>query len=169
MNIPFIKPIVWVATALAALGAGLIGGVFFAFSSFVMKALARLPAPQAIAAMQSINIAVINPLFMSAFLGTAACCVFLAIYSLKSLQQSDSLCLLAGSLLYLFGSLLTTMIFNVPLNDALAQANPASADSARMWASYLRSWSFWNTVRGVGAILAAASFVAALYLARPSR
>src|SRR5258705_6992637 len=43
-----------------ALGAGLVAGVFFAFSSFVMAALARLPPAQAIAAMQSINVTVVN-------------------------------------------------------------------------------------------------------------
>jgi uncharacterized membrane protein len=33
-----------------AVGAGLVGGVFFAFSTFVMKALSQLPAEQGIAA-----------------------------------------------------------------------------------------------------------------------
>ena len=64
---------------LAALGCGLMAGVFFAFSAFVMNALARLPAAAGIAAMQSINITVINPLFMTVFLGTAANCKLLCI------------------------------------------------------------------------------------------
>ena len=34
---------------LALLGSALVGGVFFAFSSFVMKALARVPSSQGIA------------------------------------------------------------------------------------------------------------------------
>ncbi len=63
----------------SALGCGLMAGVFFAFSTFVMNALARLQPTQGIAAMQSINITVINPLFMAAFLGTAA-----AAYSISS-------------------------------------------------------------------------------------
>ena len=42
---------------LLCVAAGTVGGVFFAFSTFVMKALARLPHAQAIAAMQSINAA----------------------------------------------------------------------------------------------------------------
>jgi uncharacterized membrane protein len=44
-----------------ALGCGLIAGVFFAFSTFVMKALGSLLPAQGIAAMQSINLAVLNP------------------------------------------------------------------------------------------------------------
>jgi len=40
---------------LAALGSGVVAGVFFAFSSFVIPALARLPPAQGVLAMQSIN------------------------------------------------------------------------------------------------------------------
>jgi uncharacterized membrane protein len=69
-------------TLLSALGCGLMAGVFFAFSAFVMNALARLPPPQGIAAMQSINVAVINPWFFVAFFGTAAACVVLVVVTL---------------------------------------------------------------------------------------
>lgn len=69
---------------MAALGAGLVAGIFFAFSTFVMKALNLLPPAQGIAAMQSINIAVINPWFMTPFFGTAAACVILVVLSLLS-------------------------------------------------------------------------------------
>ncbi len=64
------------------IGAGTIGGVFFAFSSFVMKALTELPASQGIAAMQRINVVVLNPLFLGVFIGTAVlalACVVLSI------------------------------------------------------------------------------------------
>ena len=63
-----------VITFAAALGCGIIGGVFFAFSTFVMKALDRLPAPAAITAMQSINVVVINPVFLGLFFATAVWC-----------------------------------------------------------------------------------------------
>ena len=61
-------------TLLVALGRGVVSGNFYAFSSFVMKALTRLLPAQGNAAMQSINVAVINPWFLTAFLGTAAAC-----------------------------------------------------------------------------------------------
>ena len=48
------KFIAIVGTA-ALLGSALIGGIFFAFSSFVMKALARVPSSEGIETMQSIN------------------------------------------------------------------------------------------------------------------
>jgi len=40
---------------LAVTGCGLLAGVFFAFSTFMMKSLSRIPAEQGIAAMQSIS------------------------------------------------------------------------------------------------------------------
>jgi uncharacterized membrane protein len=113
--------------------------------------------------MQSINITVINPLFMTVLLGTASVCALLAVYSLASLHLPGTWYLLAGSLLYLVGALATTMMFNVPLNDALARVDPASADGAKLWTKYLTSWLFWNHLRAMGSILAATSFLAALF------
>ena len=94
----------------SALGCGLIAGVFFAFSTFVMSALARLQPAQGIAAMQAINITVINPLFFAAFFGTAATCILLAISSVLRWHQPDAAYLLIGSLLYLIGTLGVTIV-----------------------------------------------------------
>lgn len=77
-----------VLTFLAALGAGLTAGLLFAFSAFVMDALARLPPEQGIAAMQSINVAVLNPLFFTVFFGTAVLCVVLAVAAFLQLGRS---------------------------------------------------------------------------------
>jgi uncharacterized membrane protein len=146
----------------SALGCGLIAGVFFAFSTFVMSALARLQPAQGIAAMQSINITVINPLFMAAFLGTAAACILLAVSSLLRWHQPDAAYLLIGSLLYLVGTLGVTIVFNVPLNEALAKVEPGSTDGASLWSSYLANWTVWNHIRAAAALAAAASLTIAL-------
>jgi uncharacterized membrane protein len=142
----------------AAIGCGLIAGVFFAFSTFVMSALARLQPPQGIAAMQSINITAINPLFMVALFGTAAACIFLAISSLFKWHQPSAVYLLVGSLLYLVGTVGVTIAFNVPMNEALAVVKPDSTEGASLWAKYLTNWTFWNHVRTIAALLAAALF-----------
>jgi uncharacterized membrane protein len=149
-------------TLVAALGCGLMAGVFFAFSSFVMKALARLPAAEGIVAMQSINIAVINPLFLAAFLGTAAACVLVILSALLRWHEPGVVFLLIGGGLYLVGTFLVTMVYNVPKNDALAAVAPASPDSASLWASYLTSWTVWNHMRAAAALAAAASLSIAL-------
>jgi uncharacterized membrane protein len=164
-----IDNLLFASTLVSALGCGLIAGFFFAFSVCVMDALARLPPAQGIAAMQSINIVVINPWFMAAFLGTAAVCVILAICSPLMWHKPGAGYLLVGSLLYLVGSILVTMMFNVPRNNALAVVDPASVDGASLWASYVRSWTAWNHVRTVAALAAAAAFTIALCLSRDGR
>lgn len=146
----------------SALGCGLIAGAFFAFSSFVMGALARIQPAQGISAMQSINLVVINPWFMLVFLGTAAACLFWAVFSLLRWQQPGAAWLLAGSLLYLAGTFLVTMVFNVPLNDALAKVDPGNPASAELWVRYVSHWTAWNHVRTAAALAAAASFTLAL-------
>lgn len=147
----------------AALGCGLVAGVFFAFSTFVMSALARLQPKEGIAAMQSINITAINPLFMIAIFGTAVACLFLAVSSVLKWQQPSAVYLLVGGLLYLVGAVLVTIVFNVPMNDALASVEPDSADGARLWADYLTNWTFWNHVRTVTSLAAAAAYTIALH------
>jgi uncharacterized membrane protein len=59
--------VLFALTLAAALGCALLGGLFFAFSNFVMKALMRIPAPSGIAAMQAINVTVLNPLFLGLY------------------------------------------------------------------------------------------------------
>ena len=151
----------------SALGCGLIAGVFFAFSTFVMPALARLPAPQGIAAMQSINVAAITPSFMVALFGAGAACVLLAGASFVTAPRPGHWYLLAGCVLYVIGTVLVTIIFNVPRNDALAAVDAASADGASLWVSYLASWTAWNHVRAVAALGAAGLLTIALCMARP--
>jgi uncharacterized membrane protein len=135
-------------TLAAALGCALVGGIFFAFSNFVMKALFRSPAQSGIAAMQAINVTVLNPLFLVLFFGTGALCLLLAFYSFQAPLR------LAGALLYLIGTVGVTMAFNVPRNNALARLDPASSVSD--WRRYVQEWTWWNHVRTLAAILAAA-------------
>ena len=152
---------VYVATLLSALGCGLIAGVFFSFSSFVMKALAKLPPTQGIASMQSTNVVVINRWFMSVFFGTAIICLLLAVLSVFRWQTTGAGYRLIGSLLYLLGTILVTIVCNVPLNDSLAAVDPASTDAGQVWANYLTTWTAWNHVRTIAALAAAAAFTAA--------
>ncbi|MGH7315845.1 MAG: DUF1772 domain-containing protein [Candidatus Rokuibacteriota bacterium] len=149
-------------TLCAALGCGVVAGIFFAFSAFVMKALSRLPPGEGIAAMQSINVAVLNPWFMVAFFGTAVACVLASISSLLRWHQPGALYVLAGGVLYLVGTLLVTMVFNVPRNESLASVAPADPDGARRWTGYVATWTAWNHVRTAAALAAAASLSVAL-------
>ncbi len=147
---------------LSGIGTGLIAGVFFAFSSFVMKSLVRLPPTQGIVAMQSINIAVLNPWFLSVFVGTAATCVLAMILACLRWHEPGAALLFAGGMLYFVGTFLVTRVCNVPLNDALATVDPHRADSAEQWTHYVAKWTTWNHARTIAALAASAAFILAL-------
>jgi uncharacterized membrane protein len=139
-----------------ALGCGIIAGVFFAFSSFVMKALARLPPEEGIAAMQSINVLAINSWFLVAFLGNAGFSIATMIAAIVQWSQPFAIFLLLGGVFYLAGCFAVTMVFNVPMNEALAGLPPTAPDRAARWASYVTGWTTWNHVRTAASLLAAA-------------
>jgi uncharacterized membrane protein len=149
-------------TLVTALGCGLTAGALYAFSSFVMPALARLPAAQGIAAMQSINVMAPTPPFMTAFLGTAAGCVVVAVWALVDWDGSFGPWLLAGSSLYLVGLIGVTGRYNIPRNNALAAADPADPGSEALWRRYVTEWTRWNHVRTLAGITAAAALTGAL-------
>jgi uncharacterized membrane protein len=153
-----------VMAMVTALGCGLIAGVFFAFSTFVMRALAALPAAQGVATMQSINVAVINPWFMTTFVGTALICLFLGIAAFMHWGDPRAPYWLIGSLLYIAGTFLVTIVFNVPRNDALAAVTPAGPQAATFWLSYVSTWTAWNHVRMLAALAASASLILGVYL-----
>ena len=119
-------------TFAAAIGCGLVAGIFLAFSSFVMGALGRIPPEQGTNAMQSINIVVINRSFFLAFFGTAALCGALLVGAWFWWSTPAGKFLLLGSLLYLVGVVGVTMLGNVPLNNALAAVQPASPEGAAL-------------------------------------
>jgi uncharacterized membrane protein len=147
----------------AAIGCGLNGGVFFAFSAFVMKALARLAPAHGIAAMQSINVVAVTPVFMTALFGTGAVCVVAAVAALLRWGDGRAVWLLVGGLLYVGGTIAVTIRCNVPRNNALAAMAADSAEGERLWARYVREWTAWNHVRTAACLAAAASFTIALW------
>ena len=146
-----------------ALGCALMGGLFFAFSSFVMTALARIAPEKGIAAMQSINAAVFNPWFFAAFFGTPIACVVVAVLAVTGWHEPGALHALVGSVLYVVGTFLVTMVFNVPLNNALATVTPDSAAGAELWRRYVAEWTNWNHVRTLAAIAGSALLIIAVY------
>jgi uncharacterized membrane protein len=149
-------------TFVTALGCGLSAGALFAFSSFVMKALARLQPAQGIAAMQSINVAAVTPAFMTALFGTALACVAVAVWALADWHDSFSPWLIAGSALYLAGPIGLTIGYHVPRNDALAAVEPAAPDAEAHWRRYVAEWTRWNHVRAAAGLAAAAALTEAL-------
>ncbi|MDQ8185272.1 anthrone oxygenase family protein [Pelagicoccus sp. SDUM812002] len=156
----------WILIVIIAslLGSALVGGIFFAFSSFVMKALKRIPSPEGIRTMQSINVVVINPAFLGLFMGTALLSLTLIAtvilgYSTHSFEALPHWFMI-GAIHYFVGTFLVTLAGNVPLNNRLAHANADNAQS--LWNTYLKNWTLYNHVRATSATIAALCFTMGL-------
>ncbi len=146
----------------SAVGCGLLAGLYFAFSAVIMTSLGRIGPAAGIAAMNAINVDIVKSLFMPFYLGTTLTSGVLAVVGLLRWGEPGSLALLAGGAIYVVGMFVVTMVFNVPLNNALAVIEPASGEGATVWARYLKDWTLWNHVRTVACTVATIFFIAAL-------
>jgi uncharacterized membrane protein len=148
-----------VLLVVCALGSGAIGGVFFAFSNFVMAALAHLAPAEGIHAMQAINVTVLNRLFLGTFMGTGALSLAAIVVALLRWDGLGSLCIVLAGATYALGSIVVTMRGNVPLNNALMRVTQADTLGEATWRGYLRDWTKWNHVRTIACFVAMVLFV----------
>jgi uncharacterized membrane protein len=146
----------------SALGCGLLAGLYFAFSTFIMTAFGRIGQANGIAAMNAINSAILRSLFMPFFFGTTLSSTVLAVVGALRWGEPGSTPMFVGAVTHVLGMFGVTMLFNVPLNNALGATDPASPAAASIWAKYLRDWTFWNHVRTVACVAATALFIAAI-------
>jgi len=89
--------------------------------------------------------------------------LFLGFGALRHMGDARAMWIVAGAGLYVVGTVVVTMVFNVPLNNALAAVDPASSEGAAVWADYLRTWTNWNHVRTLAALAASGAFIFALF------
>ena len=149
----------------ALLGSAIMGGGLFVFSSFIMKSLTRLGPAAGIAAMQSINIVVINVSFIGTFFATALLSIVILIVPIGGAASMANALANTGAVLYLVGTFLVTARGNVPLNNRLAAVAADDASSVPVWEDYVKRWTRLNTLRTACALFAVLSFAAALTIA----
>lgn len=141
----------------SAIAITLVGGVFLAFSDFIMRSLSLARPPAGVEVMQTINREVFRFVFMTLFLGMAAVSLVMAIYAAMALSGTAQLLIVGASLIYLIGVFGVTVGRNVPLNDALAGKDTDATTTQDYWTEvYLPRWTFWNTVRTFACVLSAA-------------
>ena len=140
----------FIATTAAAVSSAAVGGLFYAFSTFVMTGLDRAEPAEAIAAMRGINAeAQTNAPFLVLFTGSALLALGVAVAAAVTRSQPGTGYVLAGAALGLV-AFAVTIAFNVPLNDRLDAVDPSglsAADALREWHSYLGPWTAWNHLR----------------------
>lgn len=142
---------------LATMTVGLMAGVFAVYANAVMPGLRRTDDRTFVGAFQSIDRAIVNPRFLSAFLGAL---VFTGIAVALSLAEDGRSILpwtVAALLLYLATFVITIRV-NVPLNDGIKAAGAPDriADLADVRTRFNEPrWIRWNLVR---AFLTTAAF-----------
>jgi uncharacterized membrane protein len=145
-----------VVTAAAAVTSAAVGGVFYAFSAFVMRGLDRTGPLTAITAMRGIDAeAERNGPLLLLLVGSALLAVIAGIVAAVQWRQPGSWYVLAGAVLAV-AALVVTVAFNVPLNNHLAGLDVnglSAADALHEWQSYFSTWTAWNHVRTVAPLI----------------
>lgn len=133
--------------SIAAIGAGLMAGVYFAFSAFIMRSLDQLGAARATDAMNAINEVILRSWFMVLFFGSTLLYAVLAAVAMFATDVAGRWLLFAAGLIYVVGMFLCTVLFNVPLNNRLADAGSDDNTKAETWPHYFKHWTRWNHLR----------------------
>jgi uncharacterized membrane protein len=149
-----------ILTIIAVVCAGLSAGVFFAFSTFVMPALHKLRAPDAIRAMQEINRAAPNGPFMLVLFGPLIALAWLLIALLRRSSSATGY-VVVGTACFVAG-LLVLAAYHVPHNDALDKVDASGPGAVETWRDYYGGWAAWNHVRTLAFTAATALFALAL-------
>ena len=155
----------YLLTQFSIIAYAVIGGVFLAFSDFIMRSLAKTSGGGGVEAMQVINREVFRWVFMTLFIGLVPVSLVIGSYGLWALPvPTGAMVAIAGGV-YIFGCFGVTAMCNVPLNKALADMDVSEAATGEFWHGvYLPRWTFWNSARTVACLIASALLLAALSL-----
>ena len=146
----------------AALSVGLMAGIYFAFSFFVLQALDAAGRPAGMSAMQSINRVIVRSPFLPLFFTSSLACLLLAVLSVMHWGSAGAWQMAGGGLLYLGGMLFVTAFANVPRNNRLDAADTDTPEGEAMWRRYLQRWLPWNHVRTVSCTASMVLFIVAI-------
>ena len=135
-----------------ALWSALVGGVFKAFSEFVMAGLLRAEPSAGIESMQHINRTVLRTEFVAALISITVFSSLFAIYALFTFEGPSRYIISLAALVYVTSVYLTTLYGNVPMNKALEKLDYRSPEAASYWIDYGKRWTYFNHIRTLGAI-----------------
>jgi uncharacterized membrane protein len=141
--------IITLLVAVAAISAGLMAGVYFAFSGFIMRSFDQLGALPATDAMNAINEVILRSWFMVLFFGSTLLYAVIFVLALVDADVPGQWNLLLAGAIYVLGMFACTVLFNVPLNNRLAKAVGDAQIRSGLWMHYRKTWTRWNHFRTV--------------------
>lgn len=158
MTLWFLLLIAFLVLAYAALG-----GVFLAFSDFIMRSFDLVTSQGGIESMQVLNVEIMRSLFMVLFMGLVPVSLLIAVYAGLNLDGAPRALLFGAAGFYLIGVFALTAAGNVPLNNRLAALSPASAEALSFWKqAYMTRWVSLNSLRAAACFASAGLSLAAL-------
>ena len=147
-----------IAAGAATISAAAVGGMFYVFSTMVMRGLDRAEPVEALTAMRGINAqANASAPFLIFFMGSTLLAAIVGVLAALRWSQPGSAYLVVGAVLSVL-TFVVTMAFNVPLNNHLDGLDPSAlsaADALSEWKAYLVPWTNWNHVRTVTSLVGA--------------
>lgn len=143
---------------IAAISTGMMAGIYFAFSVFIMDSFKALPNPTAVASMQSINKVILSSGFMPLFFGSSLLALTLIFIVDNPLEAPW---VKGAGAIYVVGMFLCTLFFNVPLNNRLENAKDEN-EARQIWLLYRVEWTRWNHLRSFSSFLACIGYIVAL-------
>jgi uncharacterized membrane protein len=146
----------------SAIGCGLMAGVYFAFSAFIMTSLGRIAPAAGMAAMNATIVDIVKSPFIPVFMLTTLTAASLAVLGILRWGQPGSALMAMGGVVYVLGMFVVTMAVNQPMNQALLGIDPASPQGVAYWSRYVTEWTMWNHVRTIASTIAMGMFIAAL-------
>ena len=143
---------------------GLMGGIYFTFSVFVMKALNQLPPLQAGEAMNKINDVIINTLFLPVFFISTLWHAGLIVWCFADWKNPQSTIMITAALLYIVGMFGVTVFGNVPLNNKLKFSIDKKDEQSliQSWKEYYQPWARLNHLRMTSCIFSCALLTLAI-------
>ena len=144
-----------------ALWSAVIGGVFSAFSEFIMAALMRTTPEGGIEAMQQINHTVIKTQFVVGILAIAGISIAFAIYGNFAFSGGARRALILAPIVYIPSVFLMTIFGNVPMNNKLESLAHTSSEAKTYWPIYGRVWTRLNHVRTLGGVATSVVYLVA--------
>lgn len=148
------------ALIVGAITTGMMAGLLFVFSTTVMPAIRALPAASGLAAMQTINRRITEPLFGLIVVGGIASSVLAVVLGFGDL--GERVLAIAAGLIYLVGFVATTAAIHLPINARLERADASSTDDMQLWETTIARWHRFNHLRAAASVIACVLFVLAL-------
>jgi uncharacterized membrane protein len=140
---------------ISALLSTLIAGLFYGYSCSVNPGLGKLGDEEYLRAMQSINLAILNPVFFASFMGTVLVLPLTAWLNYSAPAGPAVYYLATASALYIVAVFGLTLFGNVPLNNALAAFDIDAANGieiSEQRRSFEVPWTRYHFIRTLASI-----------------